>query len=30
MLRMLELKLDYRDGLVEFVYEPTRRTVYMP
>jgi hypothetical protein len=24
MLRLLELKLDYRDGLVDFVYDPKR------
>jgi tetratricopeptide (TPR) repeat protein len=24
MLRVLEVKLDYRDGLVDFVYDPTR------
>jgi hypothetical protein len=24
MLRLLELKLDYRDGLVDFEYDPKR------
>ena len=24
MLRVLEVKLDYRDGLVDFVYDPKR------
>jgi hypothetical protein len=28
MLRMLELKLDYRDGLVDFVYEPKRLNIF--
>lgn len=25
MLRRLEIKLDYRDGLIDFVYDPTRQ-----
>jgi tetratricopeptide (TPR) repeat protein len=29
MLRLLELKIDYRDGLVDFIYDPNRRTLYM-
>jgi tetratricopeptide (TPR) repeat protein len=29
MLRVLEVKLDYRDGLVDFVYDPKRRTIFV-
>jgi hypothetical protein len=28
LLRMLEVKLDYRDGLVDFVYDPKRVNPY--
>jgi hypothetical protein len=24
MLRLLDIKIDYRDGLVDFSYDPTR------
>jgi len=24
MLRLLDIKIDYRDGLVEFTYDPNR------
>ena len=29
MLSILEVKLDYRDGLVEFVYDPKRVNVFL-
>jgi len=29
MLRVLEVKLDYRDGLVDFTYDPKRRTIFV-
>jgi len=29
MLRVLEVKLDYRDGLVDFGYDPKRWTIFM-
>ena len=28
MLRLLEIKLDYRDGLVDFEYDPTRSSAF--
>ena len=28
MLRLLEIKLDYRDGLVDFEYDPKRISVF--
>jgi hypothetical protein len=28
MLRVLEVKLDYRDGLVDFEYDPKRVNPY--
>jgi len=28
MLRILEIKLDYRDGLVDFAYDPKRVSAY--
>jgi hypothetical protein len=30
MLRALEVKVDYRDGLVDFVYDPNKRTIFTP